>query len=523
MMSTAVIPRCRKALAGWPTTTTFILRGYRKIRTCPGQLRYSSSDGSKIVSTSTSDFKLWEYSTTDGTDQKHGGVWYSGSTGPHSQNGGTWSRTKGALLQDKDSDTSTKTTSQQMEHLSKDILGYFLPAHYPTSVAPGYARFATFCFTASVAGSASMVLSTQTLLLAVGVVGSNVQQAGIMAGAFNWVMKDFMGQLGGVVFASQMGKTRAFDTDPKRWRMVAAMALDGATLLEILSPLFPSILVLPVASVANVGKNIGFLTASASRAALHQAVAITGNLGDVTAKAGSQSIMASLIGTSLGIGMSSLLAHDTYNFALGFCVLGMIHQGCNYLAVQSIPLAYFNRQRLYILLDEYIKNGTVMPPKDVAARESFFPFVSGDAATHSWLSVGSQSLDTLCPTPMDLQKVLEYSSCSPNHSATNPQYILQIMPDGHAHLMFFQTSTGEDMIRGMYHACLFHHHHHQQQTQQQPLLQESNTESLLLELKNKVDSMFPDLLNHIHQCGWKTETDITTIEYSHARRLVWKG
>ena len=115
-----------------------------------------------------------------------------------------------------------------------------------------------------------MVLSTQTLLLAVGVVGTNAQQASIMAGAFNWVMKDFVGQLGGVLFASQMGKTKAFDNDPKRWRMVSAMTLDGATLLEILSPLFHSSMVLPVASVANVGKNIGFLTASASRAAIRE-------------------------------------------------------------------------------------------------------------------------------------------------------------------------------------------------------------------------------------------------------------
>ena len=137
-----------------------------------------------------------------------------------------------------------------------------------------------------------MVLSTQTLLLAVGIAGSNAKEASIMAGALNWVLKDFVGQLGGVLFASQMGKTRAFDTDPKRWRILAALALDSATFIEILSPLFHTSLVLPVASVANIGKNIGFLTASASRAAIHQSLAIKGNLGDVTAKSGSQAIMA---------------------------------------------------------------------------------------------------------------------------------------------------------------------------------------------------------------------------------------
>ena len=102
--------------------------------------------------------------------------------------------------------------------------------------------------------------------------------------------------------------------------MVAATALDGATLLEILSPLCHSSFVLPIASIANIGKNIGFLTASASRASLHQSLAVTGNLGDVTVKAGSQSMAASLVGTSLGIGLSSLLSHDVLNF--GLCFVG---------------------------------------------------------------------------------------------------------------------------------------------------------------------------------------------------------
>jgi hypothetical protein len=71
------------------------------------------------------------------------------------------------------------------------ILRHFLPSHYPTSVAPGYAQFSLAAFFASVAGSAGMVLSTQCLLLAVGVVGTT-QNASIMAGALNWVIKDGM-------------------------------------------------------------------------------------------------------------------------------------------------------------------------------------------------------------------------------------------------------------------------------------------------------------------------------------------
>jgi len=112
-----------------------------------------------------------------------------------------------------------------------------------------------------------MVLSTQALLLAVGV-GSAC--AAPFAAALNWVMKDGIGQLGGVIFASRhMGSS--IDSDPKRWRMVAALSQDVATLLEILCPLFPGYL-LCIASMVGIGKNISFLTASASRAAIHQSL-----------------------------------------------------------------------------------------------------------------------------------------------------------------------------------------------------------------------------------------------------------
>ena len=172
----------------------------------------------------------------------------------------------------------------------ENVVAHFLPAQYPHSVADGYARFSLLAFSAAVAGSAAMVLSTQTLLLAVGVVGHSAAASGnasIMAGALNWVFKDGIGQLGGVIFASKMGEMKKFDSDPKRWRMLAALSLDGASFLEILSPLVWSSWVLPIACVANIGKNIGFLTASASRAAIHQSLAIKGNLADVTAKSAS--------------------------------------------------------------------------------------------------------------------------------------------------------------------------------------------------------------------------------------------
>ena len=176
----------------------------------------------------------------------------------------------------------------------------------------------------------------QALLHAVGLGDGAIP----MAAALNWVIKDGVGQLGGVLFASVVSDR--FDADPRYWRFVSSLALDASTLLELLSPLAPGCF-LPIASVANVGKNVSFLSASASRAALHLALAREGNLADVTAKTGSQArgaargagarrrrearfsrararslvradprrraqtIVGSLVGTTLGIALSTQL------------------------------------------------------------------------------------------------------------------------------------------------------------------------------------------------------------------------
>jgi Vitamin B6 photo-protection and homoeostasis len=221
-------------------------------------------------------YQVWGYPATDRNksfhDRKKNGTLLYEPTIPPLKN-----RTKDDSVKDLN---DSSTWSERPAQLQEKVLSHFLPADFPHSVAPGYIQYATYGFIASVAGSAGMILSTQTLLLAVGVVGSSPESqavAPIMAGALNWVLKDGIGQFGGVLFASVLGQTRNLDVYPKQWRMVAAISLDCATFLELLSPMVPSWFVLPIASMATVGKNIGFLTASASRAALHQALAIRGN------------------------------------------------------------------------------------------------------------------------------------------------------------------------------------------------------------------------------------------------------
>jgi hypothetical protein len=366
---------------------------------------------------------------------------------------------------------------------ASSILCHFLPAKYPSSVAPGYGRYASFSWGASVAGSASMVLSTQTLLLAMMGVDTTLvvdtgntgqllsstttTQAGILAGAFNWVLKDGIGQLGGIWFASyytnqQTTKVSSsslsrsssfrsywqntmpmptFDSSPKYWRMVAAIALDVSTGLELLTPYVAnSSYVVPIAALAVTGKNIGFLTASASRAALHQSLAITHNLADVTAKAGSQSIAASLVGTTIGLALSS--SFDTVSqFGLGFIILSLLHQTCNFFSLKSVPLYHLDRHRLQILLEAFFReNQVTLNPNEVASRESFVPFFCPPSSDSSWLILGSKVSDLGGPKIVcDLLNENEES------------YVLIKKVDKML-LTFHTKANGRELLKGIFHA-----------------------------------------------------------------------
>lgn len=358
-------------------------------------------------------------------------------------------------------------TAKITNKVYKFMLHSFLPTDYPHSVDKCYKEFASYCFLGSICGSAAMVLSTQTLLIAVGVGSAS---AAPVAGALNWVLKDGIGQLGGVLFAAKITSNSSgntIDSDPKRWRMVSAISMDGATLLEILSPLAPGYFLL-VASVANIGKNIAFLTAGASRAALHQALAFKDNLGDVTAKAGSQSIAASLLGTSLGIGLSPLIVEDYFHITLGFIGLSSIHQFCTYKSLKAVALKKLNRHRLLIALNLFVNqlsndkvmieddNQNVLSPASVSKHETFIPFFHPDDS-HTWLHIGSPLIE-IASTPDIIHRLINEClseekyilNCDLDFTCNYPIKIKKVM------LTFHHDATDADIIRGMFHAKAIH-------------------------------------------------------------------
>ena len=447
------------------------------------------------------------------------------------------------------------------------FIHHFLPANYPHSVCPSYGRYASYCFLGSVAGSSAMVLSTSALLLAVGV---GTQSAAPMAAALNWVMKDGVGQLGGVLFASQLGKggvdvdywkdkagkfmgplsnknkrkrgnfqRGTADTNPKRWRMVAALALDLSTLLEICTPFLGAEYFLPCASIANIGKNIGFLAASASRAAIHQSLTKTegktSNLGDVTAKSGSQAILASLLGTGIGILFSQTFCshYGTAGILAGFVVLSAVHQVCTYKAIQAVPLKTLDRHRLHIVLDSYMRanlehfigdsdtkkqDSWALPlsPKQVAERESFLPMMPPDQSVQ-WLSIGT-SLVHICPSGIDeLESLLIRKD---RDEEQFEKYILKVLTpsstnseDAGVQLTFFEGAQDEDLLKGMFHAYVAH------ECIMNGDCEEKDSTQIAQHSHSVTKSQLQQFIGQLEERGWQTESGFVNVECGSSCRL----
>lgn len=120
------------------------------------------------------------------------------------------------------------------------------------------------------------------------------------AAAYQWVLKDGLGQLGAIFFAARYGKN--FDADIKKWRFLSIFTLNMSMWIEITTLLFPQCFLL-IASLANVGKNICFMLSSASRASINLQFARNNNLADIQGKSVSQWTASTLFGNALGMGL----------------------------------------------------------------------------------------------------------------------------------------------------------------------------------------------------------------------------
>lgn len=348
--------------------------------------------------------------------------------------------------------------------LIDSMLRHVLPSNYPESVQNGYAKYSMYAFLANTVSTTTMVLSTQQLLMAVGV---GTASAAPISATLNWIIKDGIGQFGGILFASKVSNQNSLniDNNPKRYRMVSSLAMDASSLLEVIAPLFPRSFLF-IASTANIGKNIAFLTASASRAKLHQELSRDDNLGDITAKSTSQGILSSLLGTGIGISISPLLLSDFHSI-LPVCIgFAFINQLFTLASLQAVIIDKLNQHQLNLVLQTYFteqmwsrERDTGDPrnplhPKSISRSERFIPFFHDSINPSSWMVLDS-SLDQIFPNGFDdeIKASLEL----------NEKYILTCTLNANeqlekVHIIFLTKADFSDTIKAQFQAHLIRAH-----------------------------------------------------------------
>lgn len=252
--------------------------------------------------------------------------------------------------------------SKQMERTNKKRTSILRPmlssAFIPEGVNDSYFQYMRWRFLQRFINANLHVIGTQSLLLGLGIKSSKL---GVSA-ALNWVLKDALGKMGRMLWASRMG--RKFDSDAKRWRFRASLLFAFGNYLEIVTYMMPQMFLL-WATLANCFKQIAMLTSSATRTSLYNSFrdGTRENIGDITAKGEAQIAIVDLLGIASGVLLSKFVVGTAVrSIVVTFIALQALEIFCMYHEIRSVQFRVLNFERL----THIIRNFVQAQPKFVA-------------------------------------------------------------------------------------------------------------------------------------------------------------
>jgi hypothetical protein len=162
-----------------------------------------------------------------------------------------------------------------------------------------YGQYIGWSFLSNVIVSVENVMVTDSMLVA-----SNFQ-------SFQYISKDILGQIGGLMYISRMGKKS--DEKPKRFLLYSSMIEQCAYHTSYLTQKFPSYF-LPIAGISNIFLNISFVGYGAINAKCIQSLSIENNIGELYSKIVVINTLGSSIGTMIGLGIISITDYTSRMF-----------------------------------------------------------------------------------------------------------------------------------------------------------------------------------------------------------------
>ncbi|KAI1285687.1 Protein root UVB sensitive 3 [Halotydeus destructor] len=245
---------------------------------------------------------------------------------------------------------SSKQTSSLHDATVNFFREVFLPEGFPDSVSRDYVNYQTYDTLQSFVNSICIALTTHAVLISVGVGNS---KATVASATIAWLFKDASGMFGGMLFAYFKGSR--LDSECKKWRLFADIVNDVNAVINLISPLFPSLF--PVIQIIS-GLTLSMVGAAggSTRAALAFHQARKDNVAEVSAKDGSQETMVNLVAFVINLSIVPLIVPFTWLVWVLFSALTALHVHFNFKAVTSVHFERFNLERLGHLLDHYLSS-----------------------------------------------------------------------------------------------------------------------------------------------------------------------
>eukprot|EP00559_Dactyliosolen_fragilissimus_P000931 CAMPEP_0184856384 /NCGR_PEP_ID=MMETSP0580-20130426/1572_1 /TAXON_ID=1118495 /ORGANISM="Dactyliosolen fragilissimus" /LENGTH=670 /DNA_ID=CAMNT_0027351385 /DNA_START=274 /DNA_END=2286 /DNA_ORIENTATION=+ len=261
-------------------------------------------------------------------------------------------------------DLNNSASHQQNKQLNYNLLSKLRTtlreSFLPEGVRNSYYSYIKWRILQRYISSVVHVIGTQSLLLGLGQKGANMRRAASASGslpvaaALHWVLKDALGKIVRMLWASRMG--RKFDSDAKRWRFRSSLLYATGNGLEVLTYVKPH-LFLPLAAGANALKQMSMLTSSATRNALYNSFKDgrgTENIGDITAKGEAQIAVVDLLGIASGVALSRAVGISVKSVLAVWITLQIIEIFCMYKEIRSVVFSMLNFERMWSVVDRFV-------------------------------------------------------------------------------------------------------------------------------------------------------------------------
>mmetsp|Transcript_6317 Transcript_6317/g.15655 ORF Transcript_6317/g.15655 Transcript_6317/m.15655 type:complete len:593 (-) Transcript_6317:67-1845(-) len=265
-----------------------------------------------------------------------------------------------ALVYDPDKDRFVRASSSESlaalysvdsssEGFSERLRRSVKHAFVPEGVNKSYFHFMRWRICQRFINSYLHVLGTQSLIMGLGI--NSAKNLGVSA-ALTWVLKDALGKLTRLVWASKMG--RRFDSDAKRWRFRASLVYALGNYLEIITYVNPSLFLL-WATIANSCKQVAMLTSSATRTSLYNSFrdGKRENIADITAKGEAQIAIVDLVGIAVGVSLSKVIGTSIKNVLTTYFIFQLMEIFCLFQQIQGVEYKVMNFERMTKVIESF--------------------------------------------------------------------------------------------------------------------------------------------------------------------------